>query len=154
MHFANTVVIRRSADDVFDFLAQFENVPKWNYAITETRKTSEGPVGVGTTYRQLRSLPSRSEETFEVTEFEPTQRLAIYASLGPFEGTLTYELEPIDAGTRLTNTADLESHGLFKVAAPIAGSRVWGTRNRSRCSGGRAVLVDQAAQPASSSHPR
>lgn len=32
--------------------------------------------------------------------------------------------------------------------------KLWGTRNRSRCSGGRAVLVDQAAQPASSSHPR
>lgn len=31
---------------------------------------------------------------------------------------------------------------------------LWGTRNRSRCSGGRAVLVDQAAQPASSSNPR
>lgn len=124
MHFANSVVIRLSAREVFDFLAEFENVPKWNYAIAATHKTSEGPVGVGTTYRQVRSLPSRSEETFEVTEFEPEQRLAIHGSLGPFEGTLTYELEPTEAGTRLTNTADLEAHGLFKVAAPIAGGRV------------------------------
>jgi hypothetical protein len=37
---------------------------------------------------------------------------------------LTHDLEPIDAGTRLTNTADLEANGLFKVAAPISGSRV------------------------------
>jgi hypothetical protein len=49
---------------VFAFLANFENIPTWNYAISETKKTSPGPVGVGTTYRQLRSIPSRSEEGF------------------------------------------------------------------------------------------
>lgn len=58
--------IDRSAHDVFEFLANFENAPKWNYAIVETRKTSVGPVGVGTTYRQIRSIPSRSEETEEL----------------------------------------------------------------------------------------
>lgn len=29
MEFANTVTIERPAQDVFDFLAAFENVPKW-----------------------------------------------------------------------------------------------------------------------------
>lgn len=31
--------IRRAIDDVFAFLADFENVPTWNYAIVETKKT-------------------------------------------------------------------------------------------------------------------
>jgi uncharacterized protein YndB with AHSA1/START domain len=124
MRFANSVTIRRSPRDVFDFLAAFENVPKWNYAIVETRKTTDGPVRVGTTYRQLRSLPARSEETFQVTEFDPDRRLAIRGDLGPFEATLAYDLEPVEEGTRLTNTADLEAHGVLKVAAPIAGGRV------------------------------
>jgi hypothetical protein len=44
--FENTVTIRRPVEDVFAFLADFENVPKWNYAIVETRKVSPGPVGV------------------------------------------------------------------------------------------------------------
>jgi len=44
--FQNTVTIRRAIDDVFAFLAEFENVPTWNYAIVETKKTSPGPVGV------------------------------------------------------------------------------------------------------------
>jgi Polyketide cyclase / dehydrase and lipid transport len=48
--FQNTVTIRRAIEDVFAFLADFENVPSWNYAIVETKKTSPGPVGVGTTY--------------------------------------------------------------------------------------------------------
>jgi uncharacterized membrane protein len=32
--FENTVILRRPIEDVFGFLADFENVPKWNYAMT------------------------------------------------------------------------------------------------------------------------
>lgn len=124
MHFANIVTIQRPPHEVFEYLANFENVPEWNYAIVKTQKTSDGPVGVGTTYRQARSLPSPSEEAFEVTEFEPDRRLAIRGDLGPFEGTLTYDLESVPDGTKITNSADLQAHGLLKVAAPLAGGRV------------------------------
>jgi hypothetical protein len=64
------VTIRRAIEDVFVFLADFENVPTWNYAIVETKKTSQRPVCVGTTYRQIRSISGRSEEGFKVTAFE------------------------------------------------------------------------------------
>ena len=124
MHFANTVIIQRSPHEVFEYLAHFENVPEWNYAIVETRKTSEGPVEVGTKYRQTRSLPSPSEEAFQITEFAPDRRLAIRGDLGPFEGTLTYELESVPDGTKVTSNADLQAHGLLKVAAPLASGRV------------------------------
>jgi hypothetical protein len=80
--FQNTVTIRRAIEDVFGFLADFENVPTWNYAIVETRKTSPGPVGVGTTYRQIRSIPDPSEEGFTVTAFEPTSRLEVHGDIG------------------------------------------------------------------------
>jgi uncharacterized protein YndB with AHSA1/START domain len=124
MDFTNTVTIDRPAHDVFRFVANLENVPKWNYAIVETRKTSDGPVGIGTTYRQIRSLPTRSEETLQVTELEPDRRFAVQGDLGPFVGTLTYEFEDVNGRTRLTNRADLEGRGLMKLAAPIASGRV------------------------------
>ena len=79
--FENTVTIRRPVEEVFAFLADFENVPRWNYAILETRKTSHGPVGIGTTYRQICSIPRRSEEGFEVTVFEPVSRVAIQGEI-------------------------------------------------------------------------
>lgn len=124
MRFENTVRIDRPVEDIFEFLAEFENIPKWNYAIAETNQLSDGPVGVGTIYRQVRTQPSMSEETFEVTEFEPSRRLAIRGGFGPLEGTMTYDLEPDDGGTRLTNSADLEGHGLAKIAAPLASGRI------------------------------
>lgn len=124
LRFSNTVTIGRSAHEVFGFVSELENVPRWNHAIVETRKTSDGPVGVGTEYRQIRSLPNRSEETLRVTELEPDRRLAVRGRLGPFAGTLVYEFEDLGGMTRLTNTAELEARGVMRVAAPLASRRV------------------------------
>ena len=124
MRFENTVTIDRPVSEVFGYLAEFENIPKWNYAIAETLQISDGPVGVGAVFRQVRSVPSRSEETFEVTEFEPNRRLAIRGGFGPLEGTLSYHLEAEAGGTRLTNSALLEGRGLAKLTAPLASGRV------------------------------
>jgi carbon monoxide dehydrogenase subunit G len=123
--FQNTLTIQRPVDDVFAFLADFENIPTWNYAIVATKKTSPGPVGVGTTYRQLRSIPARSEEGFEVTAFEPTTRLEVHGDIGPFTATISYLLAPSGDGTQLTNVIDLESaSGAVRLLAPLAASRV------------------------------
>jgi carbon monoxide dehydrogenase subunit G len=124
MRFSNMVVIERTPHDVFEFVSDLENVPKWNYAIVETRKTSDGPVGVGSTYRQVRSVPARSEESLRVTEFEPDRRFAVRGGLGPFEATLTYELEGVGGMTRLTNSAELEASGIMRLAAPVVTSRI------------------------------
>jgi hypothetical protein len=124
MEFSNTITIERSPHDVFVFVSDLENVPRWNHAIVETRKTSDGPVRVGTIYRQVRSLPSRSEETLHVIELEPDRRFAVQGGLGPFEGRLTYEFEEIGGSTRLTNKADLQARGIKRLAAPIVSGRV------------------------------
>ncbi len=116
--FENTVTIQRPAEHVFAYLANFENVPAWNYAIEKTSKSSPGPVGAGTTYRQLRSVPRRSQEGFQVTVFEPAARLAVEGQIGPFHATTSYLLEAIAGATRLTNNVALEpSHAVLR---PIA----------------------------------
>jgi uncharacterized protein YndB with AHSA1/START domain len=124
MKFTNTITINRRPAEVYAFLADFENVPRWNYAISETRKIAGGPVGVGSRYRQTRTLPTRSEETFAVTEFEPDRRLSIRGALGPFQGEITYLLEPAGNATALTNTMNLQPSGPLRLVAPLAASRV------------------------------
>jgi uncharacterized protein YndB with AHSA1/START domain len=124
MKFTNIITINRPPADVFGFLVRFENVPLWNYAISETTKITDGPVRVGSRYRQTRTLPSRSEETFEVTEVEPDRRLSIHGVLGPFHGEVTYLLESAGNGTALTNTMNLQPSGPLRLVAPLAASRV------------------------------
>jgi hypothetical protein len=102
VRFSNSATIQRSPKDVFNFLAELENVPQWNHAIVETHETSAGPLWrVGTSYRKVRSLPSRSDEAFQVTEFHPYRRLAIRGDLGPPYGPPAYdEGEQIIPGPR------------------------------------------------------
>lgn len=123
--FENVVVIDRPREEVFAFLADFENVPRWNPAIEVTRKTTPGAVGVGTTYRQVRSVPRRIEEEFEVAVFDPPRRLLIDGEIGAFRGRIGYALEATEEGTRLTNWAELEpTTVLSRVLVPLAASQV------------------------------
>lgn len=119
--FQNSVTIHRPQAEVFAFLADFQNVPSWNYAIEQTSKTSAGPVRVGTTYRQIRTVPRRSEESFHVTIFEPPARLAIQGQVGPFLAKISYLIEPIADGTRLANDVELQpSSALLRLIGPLA----------------------------------
>ena len=118
MQFTNTITIDQPVAEVFAFLAQLENLPQWNYAISETRQISIGPVGAGARYEQTRTLPTRSTETLEIAAYEPDRTLAIRGTFGPFPGRFTYELEAMGNHTRLVNTVDLEPAGLVSIVAP------------------------------------
>jgi hypothetical protein len=123
--FENTVTIQRPAGEVFAFLADFENIPMWNYAIDETHKTSPGPVSVGTRYRQTRTVPGRSVEGFDVTVFEPASRLAIQGQIGPFRATISYQLEAADGATKLVNNVELNApQAMPRLLAPFATPRI------------------------------
>jgi carbon monoxide dehydrogenase subunit G len=120
MKFTNTVTIARTPAVVFAFLADFENVPRWNYAIAETHKVTAGAVRVGTRYRQVRTVPSHSDESFEVVTFEPEHQLAIHGQIGPLSGDIAYQLAGVRQATVLTNTCDLHGTGPLSVLAPLA----------------------------------
>ena len=122
--FENTLMIRRSIEDVFGFLSDFENVPRWNYAISETHKVSQGPVGVGAIYQQVRSVPSRSEERFEVSAYNPPRHLEIQGQLGPFPSRLSYALDAVPEGTRVTNSVELELRGPGRLVGRVAVPRI------------------------------
>jgi uncharacterized membrane protein len=72
--FENTIRIERPVDEVFAFVSDFENIPKWNYYVLEVRQLSENPIGVGTTYHQIRKI---DEQDFRIIEFEPNHAVAV-----------------------------------------------------------------------------
>jgi hypothetical protein len=133
--FQNTVTIARPADEVFAFLADFGNIPAWNYAITRTVQASPGPTRVGATYRQTRTVPRRSEEGFEVTIFTPPSRLAIKGQIGPFNASSSYLLEPAAGGIRLPKMSNWSLHQ--RCCGRSRRSRSRKSRQRSRATSAR-----------------
>jgi hypothetical protein len=63
LEFENTIPIDRPIDEVFAFLSDFENIPKWNYYVLEVRQLSESPIGIGTTYHQERKTRAQDRPT-------------------------------------------------------------------------------------------
>jgi uncharacterized membrane protein len=74
LEFENTMRIDRPVDEVFAFLSDFENIPKWNYYVLEVRQLSDNPIGIGTTYHQVRKS---DEQDLRIIEFEPNHTVAV-----------------------------------------------------------------------------
>ena len=113
-----SVVIDRTVEEVFDFVANPENESQWNPGIAH-EITSEGPLGVGTTGRTVsRFLGQTFESTWEVTEYEVNRKKTVKSTSGfPFEGVEVYE--SVNGGTRLTLTARSELGGFLRLVEPI-----------------------------------
>jgi hypothetical protein len=80
---------------------------------------------VGTIYQQVRSVPSRSQERFEVTtSYKPPRHLKIQGQLGPFPSRLSYALDALPQGTRVTNSVELELRGPGRLLGRVAVPRV------------------------------
>jgi uncharacterized membrane protein len=89
LEFENTIPIDRPIDEVFAFLSDFENIPKWNYYVLEVGQLSESPIGIGTTYHQVRKS---DQQDFRIIEFEPDHTVAVKTlpqSSPSFERTFT-----------------------------------------------------------------
>ena len=74
LEFENTIRIDRPVEEVFAFLSDFQNIPKWNYYVLEVRQLSEHPIGIGTTYHQVRKT---DQQDFRIIVFEPNHTVAV-----------------------------------------------------------------------------
>jgi uncharacterized protein YndB with AHSA1/START domain len=117
---SGSVTIDRPVEDVFDYVTDMSNDPSWHTDVLEARKTSEGPVGVGTTWHS-RFKPSMgvSEGDMEVVAFEPNRMEVLRGVIGPMQPTLTYMLEPVDGGTRFTRRIQIKVSGMMRVMEPL-----------------------------------
>ncbi len=72
--FETTVRINRPVAEVFSFLSDLENLPKWNYYVLEVTKLSSGPIDTGTRYHQVRKT---DEQDLRITEFDQNHKIVV-----------------------------------------------------------------------------
>jgi carbon monoxide dehydrogenase subunit G len=122
-----SVEIRRPVETVFEFLSDLGNAPKWQRGVIESRRTSEGPMRVGTQFREtVRTMGMRFEALCEVTAFDPPRKFSMTADgrLIHYEGD--FHFEPIAGGeaTRLSVSASIKMKGLWRVLEWMAGREI------------------------------
>ncbi len=118
--FEVSIEIHRPVEDVFEFVADGRNAPRWNSAVREVRQISKDPVDVGTQYWMERKLPRGIvENTYEVVEYKPNERLSIKSTSGPTPFLYRYRFERSGMGTRLFLSGEGEVEGLANVLGPL-----------------------------------
>ena len=55
-----STTVKRPIEQVFAVMSDASKNPKWASGISETTKTSDGPIGVGTDLAQYRQVPRPS----------------------------------------------------------------------------------------------
>ena len=118
--FELSTAINRPIEDVFGFLENLENDLKWRNEWVDARKTTEGPIGIGTRYSLFaKALGSRIETVYETIQHEPNRIAAWRAMSGALPLTFQRTLERVDGGTRLTIRYEVELRGFLKLVMPL-----------------------------------
>ena len=119
----NTLEVRRPVGAVYDFVVNLENVPKWQPAVIETRRITEGPMRVGTQFREVAKLMGkRVEGVCEITQLEPGKAFAFRGSPdGPFSYESTYRFESLGESTRIEIVGEFRFKGLWRLVESLAG---------------------------------
>lgn len=117
-----TMLIKKPRDEVFAFATNPANVPLYSSNLVEFEKTSEGPVGKGTTYRGVAKVAGKSLKwTSEVAEFEPGRRFVNRSVESPMAWEMQVRYED-DAGDTLVHwRQETDGYGGFfgKLADPL-----------------------------------
>ncbi|MCF4099857.1 SRPBCC family protein [Maritalea mediterranea] len=87
----------------FAVLTDIENLPDFIEGVISVNMLTEGPVAVGTRFRETRIMMGReAEEEMECTALEPPSLIKLYAFSHGTEYHSTYTLKPVDGGTEVT----------------------------------------------------
>ncbi len=120
MRIEESVEINRPPQEVFEYVANPENLPEWTGTAIEARKDTPGPLLEGSSFTTIgKFLGRRFETPFEVTAHD-FPRLHSHKSTGgpfPMEWTLTFE--EVAGGTRYTQVAEGEPGGFFGLVGPL-----------------------------------
>src|SRR5215510_15062819 len=116
-----STVINRPVAEVFAFVANFENHPKWESNFQKVKLLTSTPTGVGTQYQCDMKLPGQTATSkFEITEYEVNRKIAFEGEpAGPAKPDGSFLFESVPGGTKITLVPRPKFRGLFKLLEPM-----------------------------------
>jgi uncharacterized protein YndB with AHSA1/START domain len=107
----------QSPDHVFDYLADFRNMPGWNQDVLSTEKTSPGPVSVGTTFSSKVKKVGRIDSEF--VSFERPTHFSVVDRARGMENRFDFRFTPSDVGVKLSLHLRMEPRGPLRLLEPV-----------------------------------
>jgi len=116
-----SIDIKRSFEDVHDFLDDSDNDPLWQTSVVESRRDSSGAIQVGTVYHvKAKFLGRLWEQDWKVIEHDADEHhWKSQTTSGPLQMTAELRYSEIDGGTRVARSLEVDVGHFFKLAGPV-----------------------------------
>jgi carbon monoxide dehydrogenase subunit G len=130
----STVRIDRPVEEVFGFVADLTNVASMDPSVKSVQKTSEGPIGAGSTFRIRQKAPHLGKvrvASVRYTTVKSNRKIAFEARVGPNSPTARLTFKRVDGGTRVRFRGEPNLRGPLKVLSPLSmrqGQHMWDKR--------------------------
>jgi len=118
--------VERSAEigatpgEIYAFLADPANLPRWQTGIVSAERTSPGPIRTGSTARVVRELMGQEiAADITITEADEDRRLVLTSKVSGIGVTAALDLTPRDGGTLVAFSMEIRAESLFM--APVEG---------------------------------
>jgi uncharacterized protein YndB with AHSA1/START domain len=121
-----TGIVRASPEQVYAFLADLENWPRWQSDM-ETTKLVEGERGApGARYHYVsKAMGQTFDSTVRVVRAEAPREVAFEGEwTGMIRPSGSYLIEPAPDGARVTLNPHPEARGIGKILAPLIGMMI------------------------------
>jgi hypothetical protein len=120
--YSGTIASPRSAEDVFDYMAMFSNVAKWDPTAAEAYPIEGNAAGPGARFHVLvRWLGREIPLEYTTTGYQRPQRLVLRAENSSTISEDTITISPTSAGCEMTYEAQLTLKGAARFIDPIFG---------------------------------
>jgi carbon monoxide dehydrogenase subunit G len=109
--------LEQPPEQAFDFIVDFPNEPRWNPQCLSVEKTSDGPVGVGTTY--LGRMKGVGKINTEVVKWQRPAVCATVERSRAAVGNFEFQVAQHDGGSLVTIIARLQPRGPMRLLQPV-----------------------------------
>jgi len=115
-----SVIIKCPVDRVFVYTTEAKSWPKWHATMPEVEQTSQGQVGIGTTFRgKTRMMGQTSEWTAKLTEYVPHKKWGKVITSGSVVIDDQLVFDPVEGGTKFTVVYDVKVGGFLKLLSSM-----------------------------------
>ena len=120
-----STLVDRPMPDVFAFLSNPMNLPKWQHMIANIEQVTPGAPGIGSKFKVSAEMMGRKiDGNMEIIAFEPPAKFGFTNQAGPMQVTVTATLKPAGTGTKISLHADGNPAGVFKVAEGVLAGQI------------------------------
>jgi uncharacterized protein YndB with AHSA1/START domain len=117
---AESIVIARPPDEVFQYVADLRNEPIWHVDIASVPSETEPVPIVGKSYPlKFKPFLGKTDGMFTAIDVEPGARVVYQADFAGLQPRITYTVEREGEGTRFTRAVEMQPKGLKVVMTPM-----------------------------------